>query len=89
MGYDVIASALFSCVFFWLSANKEVTDEWRPVFLYLGFLMIPATYGLQITNSNALLLVALIFIYGLLFGLLIGTQLLAKVKQVIEKVAYG
>lgn len=77
VGYEVIGIALFGVAFLWLSVQKEIDENWRKSFFYLGFIEIIMMLGFSLTAS-ALLRGAAIMAHALVLFWIVGMELLVK-----------
>ena len=67
-----------------------LADVWKKFLFGAGLLMMISTYGLQITNSDVVLVVSIIFVISVIFFLMVGIPLLYRViKQIREWRKYG
>jgi len=89
MSYEVLASSIFTCLYFWISfqGNEEndFSNMWKKTFFFLGLLQIILTYGFILIGSNATLVVAIISLHSVLTGLLIMLNVFGMIKIQMDK----
>ena len=89
MSYEVLASTILTCLYFWISfqANPEndFSNLWKKLFFYFGLFQIIVTYGFMLIGANASLIVAIISLHSIMTGLLIMLNAFGLVKVGIDK----